>query len=197
MNGSLRGVIFDMDGTLTVPAIDFAEMRRRLGVLEGDILATVKCWPEERQREAFRIIEEIEARARDRLEIQPGARELIAFLDSRRIPKGIITRNTARPARFFMERLGTVFSGIVTREFDRPLKPEPDAALHIAATWGIPPDQILVVGDYRDDILCGRAAGMKTCLLRNERNREHANLADYAVDSLFQLRDLLRDLLDG
>ena len=31
-----------MDGTLTVPCIDFVEMRRRVGVLEGDILAAMQ-----------------------------------------------------------------------------------------------------------------------------------------------------------
>jgi hypothetical protein len=30
----LRGVVFDMDGTLTVPVIDFALMRRRVGVTQ-------------------------------------------------------------------------------------------------------------------------------------------------------------------
>jgi hypothetical protein len=31
---TLRGVVFDMDGTLTVPVIDFALMRRRVGVTQ-------------------------------------------------------------------------------------------------------------------------------------------------------------------
>jgi len=31
----LRGVVFDMDGTLTVPNLDFAEMYRRAGLVMG------------------------------------------------------------------------------------------------------------------------------------------------------------------
>ena len=45
----------------------------------------------------------------------------------------------------------------------------------------------LLVGDYRDDMLCGKRAGNLTCLLLNERNRPFAELADFTVESLEQL----------
>jgi hypothetical protein len=37
----IAAVVFDMDGTLTVPCIDFVEMRRRVGVTEGQDILTV------------------------------------------------------------------------------------------------------------------------------------------------------------
>ena len=43
----LRGVIFDMDGTLTVPNHDFAEMYRRVGCKTRDILTEIESWPED------------------------------------------------------------------------------------------------------------------------------------------------------
>ena len=52
-NRDYQAVIFDMDGTLTVPCIDFGEMRRRLGVAEGDILVTVRGWAPARQPGQF------------------------------------------------------------------------------------------------------------------------------------------------
>jgi HAD superfamily hydrolase (TIGR01549 family) len=187
---TLRGVIFDMDGTLTEPAIDFAEMRRRLDIPEGDILATIKQWPSHRRQAALGIIEEIEEKARADLVIRDGAGELLAFLDGRGIRTGIITRNTVRTVRQFERRLGVKFSEVVTREFE-PVKPDPAPALHISGRWGISPEAILMLGDYRDDLLCGNAAGMKTCLLRNERNRPFESLAHYAVNDLRQFRDLV------
>ena len=57
----LRGVVFDMDGTLTVPNIDFADMYRRCGVeASKDILEEIASMPEDRRDAANRIIEEIE-----------------------------------------------------------------------------------------------------------------------------------------
>ena len=43
---TLRGVVFDMDGTLTVPNLDFGEMYRRCGVSkDDDILAAIARMP--------------------------------------------------------------------------------------------------------------------------------------------------------
>eukprot|EP00955_Chlamydomonas_euryale_P000342 3763-Chlamydomonas_euryale.AAC.3 len=42
-----------MDGTLTVPCIDFAEMKRRAGVpANADILDTIESWEDVARREA-------------------------------------------------------------------------------------------------------------------------------------------------
>lgn len=69
----LRGVVFDMDGTLTVPCLDFAEMRRRVGVTSsGDILHEIEAWPEDKKMQALATIGEMEREAKERLEIMPG-----------------------------------------------------------------------------------------------------------------------------
>ena len=58
----LRGVVFDMDGTLTIPNLDFKEMYGRCGVDNSkDILEEVAAMPKEQQLAANRIIEEMEA----------------------------------------------------------------------------------------------------------------------------------------
>ena len=50
-----------MDGTLTVPVLDFVEMRSRLGLPQGaDILPTVMRMPAAQRAQAMRTIEELE-----------------------------------------------------------------------------------------------------------------------------------------
>jgi beta-phosphoglucomutase-like phosphatase (HAD superfamily) len=57
----IMGIIFDMDGTLTIPVLQFHEMRTRLGLSPSqDILPTVLSFPPERQAKAMAIIEEME-----------------------------------------------------------------------------------------------------------------------------------------
>lgn len=54
-----------------------------------------------------------------------------------------------------------------------PLKPDPTAALAIAAELSIPPDEWVYVGDTRVDMLTGRSAGMFTVgVLWGFRDRE-------------------------
>lgn len=181
--GAIRGVIFDMDGTLTVPVIDFPLMRARLGIPQGDMLATIRAWPPDRQEWAYGVIEVLEEEARRQLQLQPGAEALMRVLDEKRIPKAILTRNTEKTVRHLQRFLNTHFSVIVTRDFPT-FKPDPAPALHICKTWNLDPTRVLMVGDYRDDILCGKAAGNVTCLLLNDRNRAFAELADITITSL-------------
>ena len=57
----LKGVIFDMDGTLTLPILDFLAMKKRIGIPpEADILPTVLRMPQKERERALKIIEECE-----------------------------------------------------------------------------------------------------------------------------------------
>ena len=47
---------------------------------------------------------------------------------------------------------------ILTREF-QPVKPHPAAVLHIASKWNINPQNMMMIGDDKQDILCGSSAG--------------------------------------
>jgi hypothetical protein len=82
---TLRGVVFDMDGTLTVPVIDFPAMYRE--VLGGeaayaaaraagggavDILHCIESWGPDEQRRAYEAIARFERDGLDRLQIMPG-----------------------------------------------------------------------------------------------------------------------------
>lgn len=47
---------------------------------------------------------------------------------------------------------------ILTREF-QPVKPHPAAILHIASKWNMKPQNMIMIGDDKHDILCGSSAG--------------------------------------
>lgn len=88
----LRGVVFDMDGTLTVPVIDFPAMYRSvLGEEEYkrikaesptgiDILHHIEKWSPEKQRQAYQVIADFERQGLDRLQIMPGQLNFICFI---------------------------------------------------------------------------------------------------------------------
>ena len=57
----VRGVIFDMDGTLTIPVLNFLEMKAALGLAPNqDILPTVQTYPPAERAKAMAIIEKFE-----------------------------------------------------------------------------------------------------------------------------------------
>lgn len=163
-----------MDGTLTIPAIDFGEMRRRVGVLEGDILAAVAAWPDPAARaRAHAIIEEVEMAGLARLQLAPGLHGLVASLDRRGLPRGLVTRNNGRAVTAFHAHLHTVaaappFTPALAREFQPP-KPHPAAIHHCAAAWGVRPTEVVMIGDSLvDDVVAGNRAGAHTILIDHD-----------------------------
>lgn len=87
----LKGIVFDMDGTLTVPVIDFPAMYRAvLGEQEYlraradnpsgiDILHCIERWTPDRQQKAYETILEHERRGLELLQIMPGSLILLTL----------------------------------------------------------------------------------------------------------------------
>ncbi|KAM0899231.1 hypothetical protein ACQ4PT_021436 [Festuca glaucescens] len=212
---TLRGVVFDMDGTLTVPVIDFPAMYRE--VLGGeaayaaaraagggavDILHCIESWGPDEQRRAYEAIARFERDGLDRLQIMPGASELCGFLDARQIRRGLITRNVKEAVDLFHQRFGMMFVPALSREF-RPYKPDPAPLLHICSTWKLSPNEVIMVGDsLKDDIVCGKRAGAFTCLLdETGRYGPHDSLPedvkpDFMVSSLSEVLSVLEEHFD-
>lgn len=203
-----------MDGTLTVPVIDFTAMYKAvLGEKEYttiksnnpcgiDILHHIESWSPDKQKKAYETIAEYEKQGMDRLQIMPGASQLCAFLDSKNIRRGLITRNVKEAVDLFHGRFEVLFSPALSREF-RPYKPNPDPLLHICSTWGVHPNEVMMIGDsLKDDVGCGKNAGAYTCLLDQTGRYDSASFAaanlnpDFKVSSLVDVLSLLETNFD-
>jgi HAD superfamily hydrolase (TIGR01549 family) len=199
------GVVFDMDGTLTVPVIDFAYMRQQVGVHTGDILDVISTWPPEEQKRAHAAIAAIEDQALRDMQAMPGLLNLCKLLDELRVPRGLITRNVKRSIEYFHINHFPLppFIPAISRECEFPYKPSPAALIHICESWGIAPSQCVMVGDSaKDDVVCGNRAGAITVLLDTEqRYKDDTDLLGeckptFKVTSLEQLQQLLLEQCD-
>lgn len=202
----LRGVVFDMDGTLTAPNLDFGEMYRRCGVdLSQDILEAVAKMPADQAQRATSIIEEMEEEGRRTLQLMPGALEMSYWLQAHQIPTAIVTRNTFKTCQVLNGLLPLKFDVVISRDMDHPPKPHPDALNAIAGRWNIdlPNDGILMVGDSpANDIVFGKTAGVRTALLDTGRrymensSGKSSEAADIVVDHLLNLPRQLWESFD-
>jgi HAD superfamily hydrolase (TIGR01549 family) len=186
-----QALIFDMDGTLTRPTLDFRAIRRELGMESAvDLAKQIAALPADQQREAWGVVEAHERRAMECQDLQPGSRELVEECRRRSVKTGVVTRNTRESVDHLCRRFVLRFDAVVTREFAF-LKPDPAPVSHMLTAWGIAPAAALVVGDYIHDIECGRAAGTATCFFRNPGMTDFGQMADFAVDSMVELRGIL------
>jgi len=187
-----RAVIFDLDGTLTEPLLDFDAMRAEIGLPPGPILEQLEHADAATRARADEILRRHERDAIARATLADGCAELLAHLAARGIPTAILTRNVREVVDAFVRTFGFVFAAIYTRE-DGPPKPSPAGVLALCAAMGAAPADTLVVGDYKFDILAGRDAGCATALVLSTHRPTLAELPDWGPPDVVvsSLRELL------
>src|SRR4029079_1680676 len=91
----IRGIIFDLDGTLADSQLDFDAMRREMELPPGQpILESLLHLPPERAERSQRILHRHELAGAERATALPGTHELLAVLKARGIPCAVATRNS-------------------------------------------------------------------------------------------------------
>jgi len=182
------GVIFDMDGTLVKPCIDFEDMRKRIYAIadsdpimlagrpnNGDVLEIYEALSDDGKIQAKAVFDDIERKAIADMELMDGLGELCKFLDKRGIQKAILTRNVCKSVRVMQEKLCHEFP---VKEFSPAVsrntkgkdgnvllpKPAPDGILHICDIWKCGPESVIMVGDSTADDIA--AASRANCAAR-------------------------------
>ena len=185
-------VIFDLDGTLTEPVLDFDAIRAEIGIASGlPILEALEGVDGAARDRAEAILRRHEREAIGRARLAEGCAELLAHLGALAIPTAILTRNMREVVDTFASMFGFAFHATYTRE-DGPPKPSPAGVLSICTRIGVDPTRTLVVGDYKYDILAGRDAGCRTALV-TRRTLLPTELPDWGPPDITvrSLRELL------
>lgn len=187
--------IFDMDGTLTVAAIDFAALRAALDIPPtGDIIEHINALPTRQAAIKHRRLAELELDYARRAQPQPGAGELLETLCTRGAHVGILTRNSVENADVTLRACGlrAFFDDacILGRESADP-KPSPAGVLLLLEQWDCTPEQAVVCGDFRFDLEAGRRAGTAAVYVDIDDNNLWTDWADHRVQTLHELCALI------
>jgi hydrogenase expression/formation protein HypE len=195
----LRAVLFDFDDTLTVPGgLDYGAIRNEMGCPEEESILDFLDGIEGTQtrRLAEDVLDRHEMAGAARAVAAAGAEELVQWLISASFKTGILTRNTKAAVLRSLENFSAIgqsdFDPIITRDDDLRVKPAPDGVLHAASVFGVPPSELLVVGDYIYDIEAGNAAGAATAFLASRKDRTFVPPSStFAIDRIGQVRDIM------
>src|SRR5687767_7139811 len=121
----IRGIIFDLDGTLVDSGLDFEQMRREMGLPAGmPILEGIEALPAADAERSLRILHEHEWAGCERGTLLPGVAEMVAHLRERQWRMGIVTRNSRDVSLATLSRLKLGYDELLTRD-DGPIKPDP------------------------------------------------------------------------
>ncbi len=217
---SFDAILFDFDGTLAIPNLDFADMRRQLNAFTAahgvevddlghlDMLAlmdTAMAWLNQQDRErgstyyrqADGLLQDIEIASAHRGGLLPGILDLLEALRVRDIAIGIVTRNCEPAVRIIFPEVDTYCDALYAREHVEQVKPHPahlQAALkHLDAS----PDRTLMVGDGAMDMEAGKRLDIFSIgVLSGETSRDKLlqHGADLILDSAADLLHRLPSL---
>ena len=190
-----RAILFDLDGTLANTLADLANATNaalavlgcpphpldsyRFKVGDGARQLCARALPVDRQDsldEAVRLMrEQYNEHCFEQTTLYPGIPELVSMLAERRYTLAILSN---KPDDFTKRMIAHYFNpspfDVVRGQLpDRPLKPDPTAALEIAQELGVAPAQWLYLGDTDTDMRTATTAGMTAVgVLWGFRDRE-------------------------
>ena len=186
-------VLFDMDGTLTEPLLDFPRIKADMGIGNRPILEALADMDPARRQSVEAILQRHEEQAAARSTLNPGCHELLDLLARRNILTAIITRNSRSSTRTVIERHRLKIEVIVTRD-DAPPKPSPKPLQLACARLRVQESHAWMVGDGQYDMEAGAAANIRTVWLSHGRQRAFDAIPWRQVRDLWELARLVDDV---
>ena len=185
----LKGLLFDLDGTLVDSTLDLAAssnyLRRLNGleplpvpvvagfigngvdVLAGRLLGSSDPDLIARGVEAFK--KHYREHCLDSTRPYPGVEQGLKSLRARGFKMAVVTNKPTGVSRHMLERLGLAgcFGAILGGEDSVAKKPDPAALLLACGRLSLPSRDCAMVGDSEVDVAAGRNAGMFTVAIRH------------------------------
>lgn len=185
----IKAVLFDLDGTVADTAPDLAAAANSLRLADGvpplsiEILRplasqgargllkeAVGLTPEDAgfEHARLRFLSYYESNLCVHTRLFPGVEQLLAGIEARGLPWGIVTNKVEYYAQPLMQKLGLANRCAITVGGDTAPnpKPAPDPLLHAAQAINVAPEACLYVGDDLRDVQAAHAAGMTSVAVR-------------------------------
>ncbi len=213
----IRGILFDLDGTLIDSERETAEamaraLERRAGIVieqyDRDFIIG-RSWvaiydslraryPQLAWSRAETIAHVADARAEviaeQGLTVLPGVRDVLAWTAT--LPRALVTGSSRLEVTQVLPHLGAHFDVIVAAEDVARSKPAPDGYVKAIGALTLSPRECLVIEDSEAGITAGRDAGCVVLAVRAGNfggwKQDHAHLV---VDTLVELTPSLVDRL--
>ena len=177
----IKAVLFDFDGTLAVPVLDFALMRRRaldafsvyapvpagtgrplMEELDA-VCASLEPSQAARARQAaMEAIREVEVEAAGRSSLFPFVLPMLKAMRAQGLKAAVVTRNCPEAVFRVFPDLSAHVGCVLTRDDVRHVKPHPEHIGKALSLIDCAPGESLMVGDHPMDIEAGKRAGALT-----------------------------------
>jgi len=190
----LKGVVFDMDGTVVDVPYDWGKIKAELETQGKPILVYLESLEEPERSEKWMVLEKYEHEATGKATLKPGMREFLDSLSSRGVKKALVTNNSWKNTNYLLRKFKLKFDCVISRE--RGLwKPSGAPILAALEELGLRREECCVVGDSHFDIRAAQEAGISFIFILSEDRERFDAMNAELFSSVGELQKRVEKLL--
>ncbi len=192
----IKGIIFDLDGTLIKLPVRYELLLNNLrkffdttDEFKPLIPSIVKKsqGDENKLKNAFNLICEEELTAAENFELMENATQILDYFKSKNYTLGLVTMQCRKAVKKILSniKISEIFSNVITRDehYDRF-----EQIKKMFEAFNLSPKEVLMVGDRIHDVESAHKAGCKAVLVHEHKS--HSNSETLIIKKISELKNL-------
>ncbi len=163
----LKGVIFDMDGTVVDVPYDWIQIKTDLETQGEPILVYLNSLEEPEKSKKWKVLEKYEYAATRKAKMKFGMRRFLKLLSKKGAKIALVTNNSRNNVSYLLEKFSLEFDCVISRESGL-WKPSGAPLLAALKKLGLRKEECCVVGDSHFDIKAANEAGIPYVFILNK-----------------------------
>lgn len=192
----IKGVIFDMDGTVVDVSYDWGRIKRELETQGKPILHYLRSLEEPERSRKWKILERYENKATQKAVLKEGMQEFLRFLSQKGVKKALVTNNSRRNVDYLLKKFKLHFDCVITRESGL-WKPSGTPFMAVLDELKISREESCVVGDSHFDIQAAMEAGISRVFILSRDKDRFASSDAEVFSSVKALKKRIKEILKG
>jgi HAD superfamily hydrolase (TIGR01509 family) len=192
---SIKGVIFDLDGTLVDVPYDWPKIRQELETRGPSILADLEGLAEPERTRKWEVLKRYEDEATRQARLKPGTKGLLRFLAQKNLKTALVSNNSRANVDSILAKFRLFFDCVLTRESGL-WKPSGKPLLEAMKLLGLKKEECIAVGDSHFDILAAAEARIEEVFLIGRDIDRFAGSGAVLCPSLRALQRRIEQLLN-